>query len=1178
MAKVIVYEVEFRGIKGAVTNTDSLTKAIRQTKKEIGNTDFGTAKYRKLDKQLAGLQAQQKLLRDETRKQKKAFEGAAQSGTNSYRALKAQLTQLENQYKDLTEAERKSARGQALAKKVRGLRDDISGLNAELGKKGLSGAFREAFSSIGGVDIGRLATIGGAVTLAAEGLRSLGRFVGDSVQVFADFNRQISFLGAVSGATAEDLDALEQKARELGESTQFSASQVAQLEIEFAKLGFKPAEILEATAATLDLATVAQSDLGETASVTASVLRAFNLDASETSRVTDVAAKAFSSSALDLQKFSTAMAAVAPVAASAGVSIEDTSALLGVLVDAGLDASTAGTGLRNVFLDIAAEGISLEDALTQISEASDSNVKALELFGKRGATVGTVLANNRDRAAELSAELKQSEGFASDAADVIEADLRGALDTLSSTLEGAKLNLIETFQVAVTAAVKGITNLVKAISAFFVILRELPKFLNENKVAIGALAVALISLNGAAIQANATLLISNARAAATAAIQRGAAIATGIWTAAQRGLNVALRSNPIGLVISAIGLLVAGLTTAYQRSETFRATIDGISAVASEFFEIMKESLGAFLDTFRKIGEGDFKGAVQSFGTVLTNANPITLAIGQGGRLAEAYTKGYQESLDKTKVKAPEVEEPEITAVDPKELEEYKKALEETAEVNEDAGKTIGQLRAKLKGLKEELEEQEIGSKRFNELKQEIAATEASIKRFSDTTTQAGVATDNFATGSIAELRKNVRQLKEELDKVAPEDQQSIIEQLYDAEQELDKAEQFQKDLREALFDREEIQPLDTLDTIGIEDQASKILETEKDIADETVEINREKNEKLLEQERNRAKQVREINKGIFEALNTANEILSDASERRTNSEVNRTEERYQREIELAEGNEQRQEQLREELDQKKEQLEQREFERQKKYQVAAALISLSQGIINTLSAPTTIPDPFGTAFKVFRIGVLTATTANQIANINAQTAAEGLMIAEEPSQEELAEVLSSGRIINNTLVGATHNDRSGGIRMRIKGIPIVAEHGERIDTDERGGVAIVNKRSSARFKKQLDAVQGKRFPGKRAYLSMINNHRSWGVPYAAQGALIEPSAAAISAASRTNPYLQGKIQARVTEESAMDIAAMTASAVQQATREGIAIGLGDANRRIEREQRLQRRTKIRPQ
>jgi len=1236
MAKVIVFEVEFRGIKGAVTNTDSLTNAIKRTKQEIRNTDFGTEKYRQLDKQLAGLQAQQKLLRDETRKQKKEFEASALGGTRSYRALQAQLQQLENEYKDLTEAERKSARGRELSKKVRNLRGEIRGLNEELGKKGLSGAFREAFTTLGGVDIGRLATIGGAVTLAAQGLRSLGRFVGDSIQVYADFNRQISFLGAVSGASADELAALEEQARQLGETTQFSASQVAQLEIEYAKLGFTPAEILAATADTLNLATVAQSDLGETTAVTASVLRAFNLDASEAKRVTDVASLAFSSSALDLSKFSTAMAAVAPVAASANVSLEDTTALLGVLVDAGLDPSTAGTGLRNVFLDIAAEGITLEEALSQITNASDSNVKALELFGKRGATVGTVLAANAERAAALGEELKNSEGFAEDAADVIEADLRGALDTLNSTLEGAKLNLIETFQIAVTAAIKGITNLVKSISAFFVILRQLPAFLDENKVAIGALAVAIISLNGAAIAANATLLISRARTLAYTAVQQGAAIATNLWTAAQRGLNFALRNNPIGLVITGISLLVAGLTTAYKRSETFRATIDGLGRVAGEFFQIIKESFGAFIETFRRIGEGDFRGAVQSFGEVLEKGNPIRIALTQGSRLADAYREGYEESIEASQVPAPEVEEPEIIKLSNEELEQYKKDLEETAELTDQAGQTINQLQAKLKGLKEQLEDEAIGSKEFNALKKEIAETEAAIKRFTSSTDQAATQTDAFATGSIADLRGKVSELKQELERAAPENQEGILRRILDAEGALDEAEEYQKALREALFNRENFAPLEEIGQVSFvpdpddipldailqrieeiklkrieaaretasaeeefinqrrlieleaereilqakidrgETEGNELLQLQQELADKTVEIQAEKNEQILELERERAKQIEELERGIFDAITTANDIASDASQRRADSQIRSLEESYGREIDLAEGNTERQEQLQEELDQKKAEVERREFERQKQYQVAAALISLAQGIINTLAAPTTIPDPFGTAFKVFRIGVLTATTANQIANINAQTAEEGILVAEQPDQVELTRAIASGRIINNTLVGATHGDPSGGIRMRIRGIPIIAEHGERIATDEHGGVAIVNKRSSAKFKKQLDAIQNVSFEGKRSYLSMINNHRNWGIPYVAQGAMIEPAAAAITAASASGSLQSGGfVEARVSEESAQRIAEMTANAVGSAARSAIGNGLGDANRRLEREDRLRQRTKI---
>lgn len=1175
MAKVLVFQVEFNGIKGAITDQGSLKAAIKETQRQIARSDFGSKQYQKLDKQLAGLQAQKKLLRDDTRKLQRQMVNSAKAGTDSYRGLTAQLNLLENQYFELSTAERKAAQGQALSKKIRSLRKDIQGIKQDVGRNGLAGAFREAFTTVGGFDVGQIATITGAITLGAEAIRSAGRFVLDSVQVYADFNRQLGILKAVSGASNEELERLKNLSRELGETTQFSASQVAQLEIEYAKLGFEPAEILAATADTLNFATVAQSDLGETASVTASVIRAFNLDASEAGRVSDVAAKSFASSALDLSKFSTAMAAVAPVASSAGVSLEQTTALLGVLADAGLDASTAGTGLRNVFLDIASEGISLEEALDRITTAQDSNVASLELFGKRGAVIGTLLARNQERAASLNETLENSSGFAKDAAEVIQADLRGALDTLSSTLEGARLNLIETFQIGATAAVKGITAIVSGLSSFFILLRQVPEFLRENKTELIALGIAVAGLNANLIASNATLLISAARTKAKIALDRGAAIATAAWRAAQTGLNVALRNNPIGLVVTAVSLLVAGLVQAYKRSEDFRAIVNGLGATAAEFFEIAKEAFGSFIQSFQQIRQGDFSGAISSLGDALKKGNPIGLAVTEGGRLADAFRSGYEDTFKEEPVET-EVQEETTEAVKAtnEELEQLKQALADAGGETDKTNAQIELLQAKLKGLKRDLEAVPEGTDEYESLQAEIQTTEKRIAALQKTTSGASETTVKFAKGSIADLRNEVQQLRSALDEVAPEDQEPILNKLIDAEANLEQAEAFTEELENRLRfgDRETIAPLQDIDDIrqritGKEEEAEQILQVESETADRTIEIQREKNERLQQLEEERAQKIQALQDGIFTALNTANDLLSDASQRRAQAEINAVESRYQREIDFAEGNTQRQEELREELDAKKAAIEKKEFERQKRYQIAAAFINLAQGIVNTLAAPTTIPDPFGTAFKVFRVGVLTATTLNQVAEIQSQTASRGALV------DDAVSVLGNGNIINNRLVGHPHGNKSKGIPMSVHGIPITAEHGEQIDIDEFGGTAILNKRSSGLFRKQLSAVAGKTFPGKRDYLSMINSYRNWGRPYAAQGAYIRPSTNAITSATNIASVTSRVASVQMDGASAEAMASRTAEAVEKATARGIAIGLMNANRRIERERILNQRT-----
>ena len=248
-----------------------------------------------------------------------------------------------------------------------------------------------------------------------------------AVKTFADFEQAMAKVEAISGATGEEMILLKQNAEDLGSSTRFAASEVAGLQLEFSKLGFNPSQILDATEATLALAQASGEDLAQSAVVAASTVQGFGLQANETGRVVDVMAKSFSSSALDLTKFQTAMATVAPVAKSAGQSIETTTGMLSVLVNNGLDASTAGTGLRNIFLDIAKAGLTMEEALEMINSSTNKNVTAMDLFGKRGATVATVLAENQEAALGFANEYEN-------AVDVINSYLEtGGKDVIGGT-------------------------------------------------------------------------------------------------------------------------------------------------------------------------------------------------------------------------------------------------------------------------------------------------------------------------------------------------------------------------------------------------------------------------------------------------------------------------------------------------------------------------------------------------------------------------------------------------------------------------------------------------------------------------------------------------------------------------------------------------------------------------
>jgi TP901 family phage tail tape measure protein len=173
-----------------------------------------------------------------------------------------------------------------------------------------------------------------------------------SLKLAVSFESSMLKVKAVSGATGKEFESLKNKALELGKSTTFTASEVAGLQLEYAKLGFTTEDINKVTESTLFLAQATGSDLAQAAAVAGATLGGFQLDATETARVTDVMAASFSSTPLDINTFQESMKAVAPVALSAGVSIEQTTAMLGVLSKAGISGSQAGTSLRRILSEL----------------------------------------------------------------------------------------------------------------------------------------------------------------------------------------------------------------------------------------------------------------------------------------------------------------------------------------------------------------------------------------------------------------------------------------------------------------------------------------------------------------------------------------------------------------------------------------------------------------------------------------------------------------------------------------------------------------------------------------------------------------------------------------------------------------------------------------------------------
>jgi TP901 family phage tail tape measure protein len=262
---------------------------------------------------------------------------------------------------------------------------------------------------------------------------------------------------AVSGASNRDFQKLSRTAKELGRTTFFTATQVGALQENYAKLGFTTEEILNAQAATIQLATATGSDLARAAIVAGSAVRGFGLDASETQRVVDVMAVSFTSSALDIEKWQTSMTKVAPIAKAAGFSIEDTAAIMAKLADSGIEASIAGTSLRNILLKMQDPTSDLTRAFGSTIHSFDQLLPAMKKFVEEGGSMADIMEvvdlrqaaafeqmlTSADSALQLRDALNEASGAAANMSAIIADTLEGDIRELTSAWEGFQIGVVE---------------------------------------------------------------------------------------------------------------------------------------------------------------------------------------------------------------------------------------------------------------------------------------------------------------------------------------------------------------------------------------------------------------------------------------------------------------------------------------------------------------------------------------------------------------------------------------------------------------------------------------------------------------------------------------------------------------------------------------------------------------
>ena len=318
---------------------------------------------------------------------------------------------------------------------------------------GLSGALKGVAASAslatGGIRAMTMALLSSGIGAIVVAIGAVVGGMGALIMKSKSFDKELSNLAAVTGKTKDELVDLKENAKKLGATTAFTATQVLELSVAYAKLGFTTNEILKASDATLSLAAATETDLGEAAEIVGATLRGFGLDTSETTRVVNVMAKSFTTSALDVTRFKESMKLVAPIAATTKVSIEEATAALAILADRGIHGSMAGTQFRRMLSELTVKtGKPLQEALAITAERLDKAAStaeklaiATELVGDRAKGALISLAENRE-------ELKAGTQALIDHGNAVDAmakeklnNLDGSITKLSSAWDGLMLSI-----------------------------------------------------------------------------------------------------------------------------------------------------------------------------------------------------------------------------------------------------------------------------------------------------------------------------------------------------------------------------------------------------------------------------------------------------------------------------------------------------------------------------------------------------------------------------------------------------------------------------------------------------------------------------------------------------------------------------------------------------------------
>ena len=466
-----------------------------------------------------------------------------------------------------------------------------------------------------------------------------------SLKTFGGFEKQMNRVKAISGATGGEFMKLKDQAMELGAATIFSASEVAEGQEMMASAGFSVNEIFGAMPGVMDLAAVSSGDMALASEAVASAMNQFGLSGSKAAHVADVYARAAADTNAETADMAEAMKYAGPVAGALGISIEETAAAIGIMSNAGIKGSQAGTTLRSALSRLAAPtseakklmndlGINVFDANGKMLPMSETipilqkafsgltdqqKQQAIEtLFGKTAMSGMLALINSAPGEFDsLTTSLENSTGAAKEMADIMNSGLAGAIEELKGSLETAGIRIGEILSEmaikavgAIQSIVDGFNNLSPAMQQAIVMFGLIAAVIGPFLLIFSKIISTIALVKGAFVSLQAVV---TGIATTAVPLLKGAFMALGT---AIKAVIAFLLANPWVAVIALIAAAVTAIIMNWDKIKPALSAIwEAVKSKASQAWETIKTTITNIVDSIRTaVSEkfNDMKTKVQS--------------------------------------------------------------------------------------------------------------------------------------------------------------------------------------------------------------------------------------------------------------------------------------------------------------------------------------------------------------------------------------------------------------------------------------------------------------------------------------------------------------------------------------------------------------------------------------